>query len=283
MANKISQAQREMGITTPLGTDVLLFNAMAGSERLGRLSEYRLDLRSESGTVKPLDLLGKAVTVRVDVDRSRKRYFNGFVTEFGAADKDRGLYAYHAVMRPWLWFLTRRTNLRIFQDKSALDVIMAVFDAPEYKGLADYDASALRAGDYVKRVYCTQYRETDFDFVSRLMEQEGIYYFFKHDDGRHKLVLADSYSAHDLIPGYDKLPYRPGGAAADRNIDSIAAFGFERTVQPGTYELNDFDFEKPRANLKVDTAITRSHDQSKHLRSDYPGAYTTTAQGTAYA
>ncbi len=282
MANKISQAHREMGITTPLGADVLLLESMSGTETLGRLSEYRVDLRSESGSVKPFDLLGKSVTVRVDVDRSRKRFFNGFVTAFGPGDKDAGLYVYRAVVHPWLWFLTQRTNCRIFQEKSALDVIKAVFDAPEYKGLADYDASALRAGDYAKRVYCTQYRETDFDFVSRLMEQEGIYYFFKHEDGRHTLVLADSYSAHDLIPGYDKMPYRPG-PAGDRHIDSITAWTFDRTVQSGVYELNDFDFEKPRANLRVDTAITRAHDQSKHKRSDYPGGYTVTAQGTAYA
>lgn len=273
-----TQAQKQVEITTPLGPDVLLFNQMRATEALGRLFELRIDLLSENPGISFEDLLGQKITVRLELPHGRKRYFSGHVTSFSQMGTLGNLFVYHAVVHPWLWFLTRRANCRIFQDKTTPDIIKEIF---RDHGFTDYEEAL--SGRYQPWEYCVQYRESDFNFVSRLMEQQGIYYYFKHENDKHTLVLSDSVSAHQPFPGYATIPYYPLDENLRRERDHVYSWAVSQEVQTGTYALNDFDFKRPKANLHVKSAITRRHTASQMEVYDFPGKYFQTDEGETYA
>src|SRR3954463_10374903 len=180
---------RVMEITTPLGDDVLLFHGMHAREEMGRLGEYQLDLLSPKADINLDDILGKNVTIKLALPDDSARYFNGFVTRFSQGELHGRYYQYTATVHPWLWYLTRTADCRIFQDMTVPDILKKVFaDDP----MADFTFELTSA--YRKWTYCVQYRESDFNFVSRLMEHEGIYYYFRHTDGHNTMVITDSCS-----------------------------------------------------------------------------------------
>ena len=199
-----SQTNRRFSVATPLASDTLVLRRMTGSEQLSRLFEYELELHSDDIDIKHEDLLGENVTVGVGLPDDETRYINGFVSQISVEESLSRHVTYKATLRPWFWFLTRTSDCRIFQEMTVPDIIKQVF---RDHGFNDFEESL--TGKYRTWEYCVQYRETDFNFISRLMEQEGIYYFFKHEDGKHVLVIADAPSAHKTIPGYDKIPYYP--------------------------------------------------------------------------
>src|SRR5208283_2669437 len=181
-------------ISSPLGKDALLLQHLAGRERISTLFEFNFVLLSDNGNLSADKILGQGLSLACALSGGGKRYLHGVVAEFaqiGYGDIDK-MYVYRAVVRPWLWFLTRTADCRIFQQKSVPDIFEAVVKA---YGFSDYSVAKL-SGSYAKLDYCVQYRETDFNFVSRLLEHEGIYYYFEHQDGRHVLVLADDSGAH---------------------------------------------------------------------------------------
>src|SRR5690606_19561379 len=146
-----------------------------GREEFSRSFEFELDLLSTNPNIAAKDILGKKLTVAFELSTGSTRYFNGYAVQF-SQEPDIGEFAhYRVVLRPWLWFLTRTTNCRIFQDKTAPEIVKAIFKEHGFSG----DIKESLSGTYRQRVYCVQYRESDFDFVNRLMEEEGIYYFFK--------------------------------------------------------------------------------------------------------
>lgn len=266
---QITQKNRPIQITTPLGEDVLLFYRMHGTERLGELFEYELELLSPKDGIEASKLLGESVTIHVVLPDGSKRHFNGYVTRFGQFGVKANLAYYRASVRPWLWFLTRAANCRIFQQKTVPDIIKQVF---RDQGFSDFKERL--SGSYSSREYCVQYRESDFNFVSRLMEEEGIYYYFSHSDGKHDLVLSDSVSSHEKFPGYEKIPFHQERGQIDRTrADHIYEWGVASEVQTGFYALTDYDFKKPRAGLLVKSSISRPHAHSKYEWFDYPGEY----------
>jgi type VI secretion system secreted protein VgrG len=231
-------------VTTPLGGDVLRLRRMVGRETLGRLFEYELDLLSEDGGVNLNALLGKTMTVSVELPAGGYRHFDGRVAQISLVGMDRRHYFYRATLRPWLWLLTRTANCRIFQNLSVPDIVKQVFRS---HGLTDFDESlseSHRVWDY--RV---QYRETDFNFISRLLEHDGIYYFFRHQEGKHHLVLADGYSAHAPASGYASVPFFPEDEHRRRKADHLYGWRMSHELQPGVFASTDFDFEKPKTNL----------------------------------
>jgi len=275
----VTQANREIAVSSVLGEDVLLFRRMSATEGLSTLSEYSVDLYSERSDLQVDDLLATQMTVAVDLPKGGQRYFSGMVTRFIYTGRQGRFATYQAVLRPWLWFLTLSSDCRIFQEQSVPDIVKAVF-APYT--IADVDASGL-SGSYSALTYCVQYCESDFDFVSRLLEQEGIYYFFKSTAGRHTLVLADSYGAHSPAPGYAQIRYMPGEDQTMRESEVIYDWRVGGEVEPGAWALQDYDFEKPSANLLVKSAQVRKYAQSRHERYDYPGKYRERKQGETYA
>jgi type VI secretion system secreted protein VgrG len=267
--------RRVMEISTPLGEDVLLFHRMTAREELSRLSEFQIALLSEQGDIDLDKILGKSVTVKLELPDDKTRYFNGYVTRFAQVSMHGRYHLYQATVRPWLWFLTRTANCRIFQDMTVPDIIKQIFD--DHPQIADVKKDL--TGNYRKWEYCVQYRETDFNFVSRLMEQEGIYFYFKHVDGRHTLILADSYSAHSPFEGYAKIPFIPQDRAGRLEHKRISEWNFAREIQPGRYVIDDFDFQKPSVEQQVRTKIKREHALADYEVYDYPGEYVTTAEG----
>jgi type VI secretion system secreted protein VgrG len=205
-----------LGIKTPLGGDKLLLLNMSGSEKLGRLFHFELDLLSKDNEINFEDIIGQNVTLTLKLPDNSERYFNGFVSQFSQVGTFGNYVSYKAVLKPWLWFLSRTADCRIFQEMKVPDIIKQVFRDLGYTDFEDH-----LSGSYREWTYCVQYRETDFNFVSRLMEQEGIYYYFKHQDGKHILVLSDAVSAHQTFPGYEEIPYYPPQDQAHRERDHI--------------------------------------------------------------
>jgi type VI secretion system secreted protein VgrG len=271
-----TQADRAIAIKTPLGDDVLVLRSMAGREELGRAFEYELILSSDDHAIKADDILGQNVTIRLELAGDKTRYFNGFVSRFAQTGRSQTHSTYRATIRPWLWFLTRRADCRIFQEMTVPEIVKKVF---KDDGFTDVDESL--SGAYEKWTYCVQYRETDFNFVSRLMEQEGIYYYFKHEDGKHTLVLCDSADAHSAIEGNEEVPFRPPSNQVTE--EHVYDWSTTQEVLPGLYSLTDYDFEKPGVDLATQSKVDRKHANAKSEYYDYPGEYLEEKGGKDYA
>jgi type VI secretion system secreted protein VgrG len=262
-------------ITTALPAEDLLFLAMDGTEELGRPFAYRIDLLSPKDDVDLEALLGKDACVELDQPTGGTRYFHGYVTDVALTGYDGRYVSYRAHLRPWLWFLTRSADCKIFQEKSVPDIIKDVFRA---HGFSDFKDTL--SGSYPTWDYCVQYRETAFNFVSRLMEAEGIYYYFVHEEGKHTLVLADSYSGHEPLPVYSTIPFHPQTASVSE--EHISEWLLTKSVQPGQFAMVDYDFRKPRANLAVNSTVAREHAHADFEVFDYPGEYDERGEGDAY-
>ncbi len=271
-------AQRKIAIKTPLAQDKLLIRAATVTEHLGQPFEIEIDLLSPDESVDFDKLLGKGATVSVQLDSGEKRHFHAIIAGFSQLGRLGRYVAYRARAVPWLWFLTRTANCFIFQTKTAPDIIKEIF---RKHGFTDIKDSLTRT--YRVRDYCVQYRETDFNFVQRLMEEEGIYYYFQHTESKHTLVLADAYSAHQAFPGYDTIEYYPYSDNVQREEDHIHDWHMSRNIQSGKYVLTDYDFTKPRAALQTQRVQQRGVPKSDFEIYDYPGNYLTTAEGDHYA
>ncbi|WP_179401426.1 type VI secretion system Vgr family protein [Burkholderia guangdongensis] len=251
---------RQVSVTCAAAGDDLKFLRLTGTEELGRLSRFQLELLSTSNALKPGDLLGQDISVELSLPAGGERQINGIVTAFRIAvpgDKTRNRMArYEATVRPRLWLLTRASHCRFFYEMTVPDIVTKV--------LQDYnvDLSNKCAATYPTLEHCAQYRETDFDFVSRLLEREGIYYYFEHSGGKHTLVLTDSGDVHAPLDHYPTISYDPGyGPLTEK--EGIYDWMAGAELQTGTYEVNDYDFEKPSA----------SNQQGLLSRSTRPTAY----------
>lgn len=274
------QKHRLIAVNSALGEDVLLFGRMTFREQLSQLFEGQLELFSEKTDIKLASLLGTNLTVRMELPYQQgTRYFNGFVTRF-SYEGTRGLRygVYHAEIRPWFWFLTRTADCRIFQHKTVPDIVKEIF---REQGFTDFKDAL--TGSYREWEYCVQYRETDFHFVSRLLEQEGAYYYFTHENGKNILVLADSIGSHETFPHYETVPYFPPDAHDRRERDVLSEWLVGKSVQPGAYFLNDYDFTAPRKSLRAVLNQPKSHALANFEMYDYPGEYTELSDGNHYS
>ena len=271
----IDTKNQPVRVKSPFADD-LIFGGMEGIEELGRLFRYKLELLSPKEDLNLDDLLGKDLTVELDLPSGESRYFHGYVTEFSQTGRHGDYAAYSAVVHPWFWFLTRNSDCRIFQEKTVPDIIQEVF---RDRGFTDFK-DELKA-TYRSWEYCVQYRETDFNFISRLMEQEGIYYYFEHEEDKHTLVLSDAYGAHSPMTGYDRIPYfPPTESARDEHIND---WHLSKSVRSGTCAVGAYNFIKPGADLNVSSSILHPHDNEAYEIFDYPGEYFERAEGDRYA
>ena len=262
-----TQESRSFELKTPLGKDVLLLRQMSGTEALSQPFLWDLDLLSEKGDINPDELLGQKVSLSLTLPNGKQRFFHGYVTEFSQGGWLQRYYRYRATVRPWYWLLTRTADCRIYQ---ALTVPQIFEEVVKQYGFTDYELRL--AGSYQPREYCVQYRESDFNFLSRLLEHEGIYFFFEHAATKHTLVLTDDPGKHQTLEGYETVPYyAPGGKDPLRKRDHIESWNYTRTVLPGSFATADFDFEKPRKSLAGSATIAREHQQSTYEVFDYPG------------
>jgi len=268
---------RMMELTSPAGKD-LLFRSLRGREELGRPSEFELSALSTRNDIKPSDLLGKKITVKLERVKGGYRYFNGHVTRFAQGQTIGRYYEYRMTVRSWLWFLTRTTDCRIFQEKTVPDIIKEVF---QDHSMAVFDDGL--TGTYTQREYCVQYRETDFNFVSRLMEEEGIYYYFEHSDGKHTLKLVDSDSGHKKLEGKSSIAYHLPGRALHGDEEFIQLFRQQQRIQPGNVAMRSFDHTKPKADLGVKAKNVEQHESADYEIYDFEGDYVQTDNGDHFA
>jgi type VI secretion system secreted protein VgrG len=268
---------------TPLAPDMLMFESLSGHEQLSQLFEFRLAMLSPSQDITAEQLLGRSVTVEVETQGLGRRYLNGDVTRFALIAREGRYWRYEAILRPWMWYMTRTSNCRIFQNKTALDIILEVLFYP-YGNASSWSLLNRTTDTYRKWDYCVQYQETDFNFVSRLMEHEGIYYYFEHAMGKHTLILADSAGAHQVLPGHAQIPYIAPDPAVIADEEHIESWVVSKQVDTGGYITDDYDFTKPRAKLEQRRMHALGHPNDNYKFYDYPGGYTQpTPDGERYA
>ena len=267
------QEQHRLSITTPLGKDVLLLRGFNGSEAISRLFHFDLDLLSENDSIHFEDVVGRNVTLKIDDANGVERHWNGFISRFSQGARDGRLTAYYAQMVPWPWFLTRTADCRIFQGQKVPDIIQKIFNDLKF-----HDFELRLYGTYLPRDYCVQYRETDFNFVSRLMEEEGICYFFDHKDGKHILVLADDAAAHKACQTQKTARCGFQSRGTTYKEDLVTEWHYHEEFRTGAWAQTDYNFETPSTSL----AVTLSGKNLYEIY-DYPGEHRVRAEGDRLA
>jgi type VI secretion system secreted protein VgrG len=239
------------------------FYSMTGRETLGRLFTYEVDLLSDNASLDLSELLGKEAGVVFEGVGENAREFNGFVTQFSLVGSHGKFARYRATLRPWLWFLGQNRECRIFQKQTVRDIVKDLF---RERGFTDFDD--LLVGSFQPWEFLVQYRESDLNFVSRMLEHEGIYYFFKHHQGKHTLVLTNSTSKH---PKHALVPYHAPSKTNDQlNVSHLDAWTVSRQVRQGHVTLRDFNFTYPSPfEGERDAPLPPPH--SKYELYDYPG------------
>ncbi|TRC87756.1 type VI secretion system tip protein VgrG [Mesorhizobium sp. WSM4310] len=268
--------ERATVVHTPVGADVLTFTHLVGRDEISRSFAYTVGFVSKSRDVDPLKMLGGVVSVEGESDP--KRWFSGLVSDFKLTRIEDRLAYYEATVRPWLWFLGNTTDCRIFQNMTAVEIVEKIFS--KY-GIAKFEKRL--QGSYPSREYCVQYDESDLDFVQRLFEHEGIFYFFEHDEDKHTLVLCDAMSKLKPAPGYEKVLYNFEGYGSRRDVEYITEWIPGSAVRPGAYAHTDYDFEKPGADLMAKSAQPFSHKEASGENYRQPGAHLDVGRGDTIA
>ena len=273
----INQADRLLAVETPLGKDKLLLERFAGTEGISWPFKFDLELFSEDPSINFEDVIGKNTSVTVFLADGSERFFHGVIWSYSYLGDTTRYSKYRAVLVPWFRLLTRHRDSRIFQNLNVQEILEEVFSMLGFK---DYEFSLQQT--YEKREFCVQYNETDFDFVSRLLEEEGIFYFFRHEKNKHVMVMGDSPSAHVPCPKQKEAAYQTseGGLLAS---DVVTSFGMAKEMRSGEYSVNDYNFETPVANLlaKVDSSIKQSRKEFGLY--EYPGNFGVLDQGDKLA
>lgn len=236
MAKAFTQNNRPMAISTPLGPDELLLVGFSGQEGLSKLFNFQLSVETETATKVLFEsLLGKSITVRLDDARRNRRFINGICNRIAQGSSDAVFTNYQLDIVPKFWFLSRQARSRIFQRETVPQILRKV--------LVGMDVNFELRGTYQPRDYCVQYRETDYNFASRLMEEEGIYYFYKHSDGKHVLVVADTPASHSPLPGGPIVTFQANESIASRDSGRITSWVKRQEIRSGKYTLRDHSFE----------------------------------------
>jgi type VI secretion system secreted protein VgrG len=243
------EGNRYLYLTTPLGQDKLLLSGFTGQEGLNKLFHFELELLGDLSTVVEFDkLIGQKVSFGIQGTDSHQvaRDLHGIVTAFSQGKRDFNFTEFKMTIVPEVWKLTRKFRSRIFQHITVPDLLKTIFSG--------FDVSYELQGTYEPREYITQYQESDFAFASRLMEEEGIFYFFKFTRGAHKMVLADSSQSHSDIPGDSKLIFETieGG---ERDEERVSQWRKAQMWDSGKYTLWDHKFQLPHKHLEADKIV----------------------------
>jgi type VI secretion system secreted protein VgrG len=277
MSTLYTQDGRLIALTSPLGKDKLLLTGFTGQEAISRLFHFHLTTLSEDTAIDFTTIVGQSVTIDVVQFDDSKRYFNGIVSHFACTGKEGDMTRYELQVVPKLWLLTRYADCRIFHNKDVTEIVKSVLDDRGIK----YQASL--TGTYNKLEYCVQYRETDFNFVSRLMEQFGIFYFFQHEDGGHTMMLADSSSAHQPCPGQNSAGFNLASGGLDPG-DVVNSLSIGQELRSGKQSITDYNFTTSNTDLGAsETTIYSVASNDSMEIFDYPGIHGTQTDGTAVA
>jgi type VI secretion system secreted protein VgrG len=272
MADKATQDGRLLRITTPLDEDYLLLENFKATEGISMLYSVEVDLLHEEDDaggkptiIDPKSLLGQIATVELTQADDTKRTLSGMITRFAQGGRDTRFTFYQMEIRPAVWVLTQHSQSRIFQHKSVPDILKSVFEG--------FEVSFQVKRTYKPRNYCVQYRETDFDFVSRLMEEEGIFYYFSHKDGEHKLIIADTPEAHQLCPTRNEIPFHLK-YEGENFVAKVMEWETNYKLQTGKVTFWDHNFQLP--GKKLEASITSRFDIAMNKQMevyDFPAGY----------
>lgn len=266
-----SQKNRLLAIDSPLGSDALLLTRLKGTEYVSELFAFEAEVYSKQKSISPASIVGKNVTIKLmmtdqdSVHQAQTRYINGYVKSFKQDGSQlQNLRGYTAEIVPWFWFLTQTTDSKIYQFKSVKEIASAIFGE---NGFTDFQFRL--AGQHPQREYCVQYQETDFNFLSRLFEEEGIYYYFEHQNGKHNLIISDH------VGGYGQcqeaaVDYRAGTETSH----TVHTWHHNYEFRTGRYAKRDYDFKKPSNRLQTGSAASmKVPGVGKYERFVYPGRY----------
>ncbi len=273
MRTGFTQANAFLSVTTPFGADVLLLDSFDGTEAISQPFRFSLTMRAGSATLDAATIVGAVATVKMALANGPTRYFSGIVSRFVHSGGDREFSAYSAELVPKLWLLTLSRNRVIWQNKTAADIIKAVL------GEFGVTFDAKLTATYPTREYCVQHDETAFDFISRLMEEEGIFYFFTFTNGTHTMVLGDATSAHTACTDAATLRFLPPTGGGRELVDTVTRMEAESRLVAQQYTSNDYDYLKPSTSLLADQTGTAG----KGAQFEYPGGHTVAADGTQRA
>lgn len=275
-------ANRKLRMAGPLPETKMFIKAARVVEGLSEISEITIDFMSHDRGLKMEDLVGQTHKVRVQLGEEGQgtwREFVGTCIEAAYIGLHEGYSFFTLEVRPWIWFLTKTSNNRIFQNINAVDIIKKIFGD---RGFSDYTINASRTPS--ERVYCVQYNETDYDFICRLMEEEGLYFYSTVVGGKDHLKIVDSAGAHTPVEGEASIKFIQREEGYRRTDDHIFEWRGGETVRSGKVTLRDYDFEAPTADRTSVKAIPKGkHSHKNYERYSYPGHYRQTAQGDIYA
>lgn len=248
-------------------------------EGINRITRIDIEFVKTEGTFDLDDLVGTEVKLIVKMPGALERIFPATCVSAEYLGLTSGQEHFHAELRPWFWLLSRTSDSRVFQEMAVPDLFQQILG--EY-GFSDLDKRL--TGTYPTREFLLQYRETDLDFLTRIAEEEGIYFFFDEKDGKDFLVLADNAGAHNAIPGDPKIPFRPRDDVNRMQLEHIHTWSGGRGAQSGRVTLNEYNFKKPKADMKVASALPKGKHATKDYELyDYPGKYQETSEGERYA
>ena len=268
-------------ITVQLPVEGLLFWKLSGHEAMSELFELSLTLLGSDARLDRSKLLGQPVTVTIPTQNAlSSRYFNGKITRVAVSAVELSgirYAAYQLMVEPDLWPMKRDRNLRIFQGQTVPQIINTLLS--EYQvNVEDKLNGSYRVWDY-----CVQYQESSFAFISRLMELEGIAYHFRHEAGKHTMVLTDSATQHQPVSGYETIPYHQTASGGITTEEGIGQWALEDSVTPGIYSLDDYDFRKPNAWLFQARQNPASPSPGSIDVYDWPGRFVDHGHGAFYA
>jgi type VI secretion system secreted protein VgrG len=251
----------------------------AGSEGISELFRFEVIVASEEGSLAFDDVVGKPALLTMNADEGEPRYVHGLVARLRHGDFGKKLTTYHLTVVPRPWRLLHRHDCRIFQELTAPDIIKKVLEGA---GLASgTDFSFAVQGTYVAREYCVQYRESDWAFISRLMEEEGIFYFFEHFADKHVLKIGDKPAAHAPIAGDSTVLFKPSLGALSKG-EHVQRFHYAEEIRSGKVTIRDYDFKKP--SLKLESTSKAEGTSFADLEVyDHPGDYVLPATGDTLA
>ncbi len=271
--NNWSQETRSIGIETPLGKDVLILLDIKGKEAISELTSMEIELASERVDITPKEVIGKLVDIWIKLEDGSKRFFNGYINRFALGPmKSKEHRAYRAEVVPWLWFHDQNSDCRIFQNKTVLQVIETLFGESK---IANFHFNCQK--QYPKLNYCVQYRESDMDFLSRLAELHGLFFFFTQEQGQHSLVIADQATAYPNCIEHS-VTQTLGGHLGDH----ITTWNHQYEYITSQWSQTDFDFESPSTNLETTSKTVLDLSETTQIEHfEYPGGYGTLKDGQA--
>ena len=275
-----TQEERRIGVETPLGTDKLLLTSFTGEEGLSQLFRFELEFLSSEAWIDPKDIVGKQIDFYVEYDDGEPRWFNGYVNQFTYAGQNDRVHLYSATVVPWLWFLTKGSDCREHENnagRNAQDIIDGLLGD---LGFSDYQWDLQRTPE--KRNYCVQYRETHYEFMTRLLSEEGIFYYFKHEEGKHELILTDHVEG--VYDTKDTDLHVLNNLSQPEVTDNLTGWNHVYEFTTGKFTHTDYDFEKPTSSLEVKKNSLVSLTGNSGLEYyDHPGRYVDKSVGDALA